>query len=103
MLDSLNRTLQTIHSRVLTKRKSRSTQKEKEKRTQGPDLIRRVRAEHIQRRRDELGLDRDRVVSLLLARCERLLDRVDAGGGVACELDVGAELDGLRREPARDR
>jgi hypothetical protein len=69
----------------------------------GTHLVRRVRAEDVQRGRDELRLDRHGVGALLLARAQRALDRVDARGRVAGELDVRAQLDRLRRQAARDR
>lgn len=68
----------------------------------GGVLVSSVRAEDVERGRDEFSFDRDCVGALLFTRAEGFLDRVDAGGGVACELDVRAELDGLGREAAGD-
>lgn len=65
-------------------------------------LVRSVSAENVEWRRNELGLDRHSFGALFLACTECLLDGVDTSGGVACKLDVGSKLDGLRSETAGD-
>lgn len=68
-----------------------------------PHLVRRVRAQHVERRRDQLGLDRNGLVALFLACPQCLFDGVDSGGGVARQLNVRPKLDGLGRQSSRDR
>ena len=70
---------------------------------QSTHLVSRIRAQHIQWWRNELRLDRHRVRALLLSCAQRLLDSVNAGGGVARQLDIRTELDGLGCQSSCDR
>lgn len=67
-----------------------------------PHLVRCIRAQDVQRRRDELGLDRHRIAALLLTSSQSPLDCVYAGWVVACQLDVSPEFDGLRCQSSGD-
>jgi len=68
----------------------------------GALLVGRVGHHDVQRRRDEADLDRDLVGREALARGERLLDREDAVVAKVGHLEVGADLDRLRREALGD-
>lgn len=68
-----------------------------------PHLVRRVRAQHIQWWRDQLGLDRDSLVTLLLTRPQRLFDRVNPSRCITRQLDVRAEFNWLGGQPPSDR
>ena len=65
-------------------------------------LVSCVGGQDVEWRRDELRLDRNRLVALFLSCSERLLDSIDPCGSVAGELDISTELDRLRREAAGD-
>lgn len=65
-------------------------------------LISRIRTQHIQRRRDQLGANGYGVTTLLLSCAKRLLDRIDASRSIASQFNIGPELDWLGGKSSRD-
>ena len=65
-------------------------------------LISRIRAQHIQRRRDQLGANGYGVVTLLFSGAKCLLDRIDAGRSITGQFNIGSELDWLGGKSSRD-
>ena len=65
-------------------------------------LVSRVRAQDVQRRGNQLGLDWDRIRALFLSRPKSFLDGIDPGRCIARQFDISTELDGLRSQSTRD-
>lgn len=103
-LDGLDRTLEAVHGSILRPQSQPVALYTLALNDNShAHLVSRVRAQDIQWRGDELCLDRDRLVALRFTCPQRLLDSVDAGGGIAGQLDIRTEFDRLGRQSSCDR
>ena len=66
-------------------------------------LVGSIGAQHVQRWGHQLRFYWDRFVALILPGPEGLFDSVNAGGCIACELDICPKFDRLRCQPSSDR
>jgi len=109
-LNRINRAFKSIYRSVLEGKKKRGKKCKSLIKKINPGafrliptyLIRRIRTQHIQRRSDQLGLDRDRLTRLPFSSPQSLLDGIYPRRRITRQLDIRSKFDWLRSQTPCD-